>query len=448
MKFTSVEAIPGKLIPQNKEAEQSVLGSILIENQSFLKTYGLIAADDFYFEAHRKIFSAMTELFDQGDPLDLLTLPEKLRKNGQLEETGGVAYLASLVEMVPTAANIKYYARIVKEKAVLRNLITAATDIITECYEDTDDIEELLDKAEKRVFEISERKILPGFIPINQVLKESFETLEKLLQRKELVTGVATGFHEFDSLTAGLQPSDLVIVAGRPGMGKTSFCLNVAQYVATVGQKPVAIFSLEMSGQQLVLRLLCAEARINSAKVRKGFLDKDDWPRLTKAAGIISEAPIYIDDSAALSTLDIRARARRLKAEKGLELVMIDYLQLITGRSKYESRHLEISEITRSLKALAKELGVPVVAVSQLSRAVEHRSDRKPQLSDLRESGSIEQDGDLIVLLYRDEVYNKDSPDGGTAEVNIAKQRNGPTGEIKLTFLKEYTKFENYSPLY
>lgn len=448
MKFSPVDAIPGKLIPQNKEAEQSVLGSILIENQSFIKTYGLITETDFYFDAHRKIFSAMSELFDQGDPIDLLTLPEKLRKKGQLEEIGGVAYLASLVEMVPTAANIKYYTRIAKEKAVLRNLITAATDIITECYGDADDIEELLDRAEKRVFEITEKKILPGFIPINQVLKESFDTLEKLFQRRELVTGVATGFREFDSRTAGLQPSDLVIVAGRPSMGKTAFCLNVAQYVATVSQKPAAIFSLEMSRQQLVLRLLCSEARINSTKVRTGFLDKEDWPKLTKAAGTISEAPIFIDDSPALTTLDIRARARRLKAEQGLELIIIDYLQLIKGRGRPENRQQEISEITRTLKALAKELDVPVVAVSQLSRAVEQRSIRKPQLSDLRESGSIEQDGDLIVLLYRDEVYNEDSEDKGTTEVNIAKQRNGPIGLLKLTFIKEYTRFENYSPPY
>lgn len=448
MKFSPVDAIPGKLIPQNKEAEQSVLGSILIENQSFIKTYGFITETDFYFDAHRKIFFAMSELFDQGDPIDLLTLPEKLRKKGQLEEIGGVACLASLVEMVPTAANIKYYTRIVKEKAVLRNLITAATDIITECYGDADDIEEMLDRAEKRVFEITEKKILPGFIPINQVLKESFDTIEKLFQRRELVTGVATGFREFDSRTAGLQPSDLVIVAGRPSMGKTAFCLNIAQYVASVSQKPAAIFSLEMSRQQLVLRLLCSEARINSTKVRTGFLDKEDWPKLTKAAGTISEAPIFIDDSPALTTLDIRARARRLKAEQGLGLIIIDYLQLIKGRGRPESRHQEISEITRTLKSLAKELDVPVVTISQLSRAVEQRGDRRPQLSDLRDSGSIEQDGDLVVFLYRDEVYNEDSEDKGITEVIIGKQRNGPIGLFKLTFIKEYTRFENYSPPY
>jgi replicative DNA helicase len=446
LKFNPIDITPHRLIPQNKEAEQYVLGAILIENQSFIKTYGLISENDFYFEPHRKIFSAMVELFEQGQPIDLLTLPEKLRKQGQLDEAGGVGYIASLVEMVPTAANMKYYAQIVKEKSILRNLISASTDIITDCYEDSDDIDELLDKAEKRIFEISERRILPGFVPIHQVLKESFDTLETLFQRQELVTGVATGFREFDSRTAGLQPSDLIIVAGRPSMGKTAFCLNIAQYVATVGQKPVAIFSLEMSRQQLVIRLLCSEARVNSTKVRTGFLDKEEWPRLTRAAGIISEAPIYIDDTPALSILDIRARARRLKAEQGLNLVIIDYLQLIKGRGRQENRQQEISEITRSLKSLAKELNAPVIAISQLSRAVEQRSDRRPQLSDLRESGSIEQDGDLIVFLYRDEVYNENSPDKGTAELIIGKQRNGPIGSVKLTFIKEYTRFENYSP--
>jgi len=446
LKFDSLNPTSQKLIPQNKEAEQYVLGAILIENQAFIKTFGLINEGDFYFEAHRKIFAAMFDLFEEGQPIDLLTLPEKLRKNGQLEEVGGVGYIASLVEMVPTAANVKYYAQIVKEKSILRNLITVSTEIISECYEDSEDIDELLDRAEKKIFEISERRILSGFVPIHQVLKESFDTLERLFQRRELVTGVATGFREFDSRTAGLQPSDLIIVAGRPSMGKTSFCLNIAQYVATVSKRPVAIFSLEMSRQQLVLRLLCSEARINSTKVRTGFLDKEDWPRLTKAAGVISEAPIYIDDTPALSVRDIRARARRLKAEQGLDLIIIDYLQLIKSKGKQESRHQEISEITRSLKALAKELNVPVIAISQLSRAVEQRSDHRPQLSDLRESGSIEQDGDLIVFLYRDEVYNEDTLDKGVAEVIIGKQRNGPIGTIKLTFIKEYTRFENYTP--
>jgi len=353
-----------------------------------------------------------------------------------------------LVDNVASAANIVYYAKIVKEKAVRRAILGAAARMIDAAYSPEKSTEDATSEAQQIVLSPSMTGGKRRIQALCEITKHTCAMIEERSKRGGALPGLSMGLGKLDELTLGLHPGELFIIAARPGMGKTSFCLNVAQYVATVGQKPVAIFSLEMSGQQLVLRLLCAEARINSAKVRKGFLDKDDWPRLTKAAGIISEAPIYIDDSAALSTLDIRARARRLKAEKGLELVMIDYLQLITGRSKYESRHLEISEITRSLKALAKELGVPVVAVSQLSRAVEHRSDRKPQLSDLRESGSIEQDGDLIVLLYRDEVYNKDSPDGGTAEVNIAKQRNGPTGEIKLTFLKEYTKFENYSPLY
>ncbi|MFQ5904372.1 MAG: replicative DNA helicase, partial [Candidatus Binatia bacterium] len=305
--------------------------------------------------------------------------------------------------------------------------------------------EELLHKAEKQIFEISERKISPGFIHLTEILKESFETIDKLIQRKRLVTGVPTGFIDFDIKTAGLQPGDLVIVAGRPGMGKTSFCLNVAEHIGTKEHLPVALFSLEMSKEQLSLRLLCSQARINSTKLRTGFLEKGELPNLTQAAGILSDASIYIDDSPALTTLDIRARSRRFQAEHGLSLLIVDYLQLIRGKGRIESRQQEISEITRALKALAKELAAPVMAVSQLSRAVEQRSDRRPQLSDLRESGAIEQDADVVAFLYRDEVYNEESPEKGVAEVNIAKQRNGPTGPVKLSFQKEFTRFDNLS---
>lgn len=437
--------VDSKIPPHNLEAEQAVLGSILIENDSFEKCWGIVTESDFYRDAHRKVFSAVTELRETKEPVDLLTLTEKLRKRSQLEEVGGFPYLASLAEMVPTAANVRYHAKIIREKSILRSLIHNATEIVSECYEDTEDIEELLDRAEKRIFEISERKISPGFIHLNQIIKDSFETIDKFIQRKRLVTGVPTGYVDFDVKTAGLQPGDLIIVAGRPSMGKTSFCLNIAEHVGTKERLPVALFSLEMSKEQLSLRLLCSQARINSNKVRTGFLEKEELPKLTRAAGILSEAAIYIDDSAALSTLDIRTRSRRLQAEHGLSLLIIDYLQLIRGKGRIENRQQEISEITRSLKSLAKELNVPVVAISQLSRAVEQRSDRRPQLSDLRESGAIEQDADLVAFLYRDEVYNEESPERGIAEIIIGKQRNGPIGTVKLSFQKEFTRFDNFS---
>jgi replicative DNA helicase len=424
--------------------EQSVLGAILLENEALAKVLETLDERDFYHDAHRWIFQAMIALFEENVPIDLLTVTERLRKNERLEAVGGASYLAELVELVPTAANVWHHARVVREKAVLRGLIHTATSIVTESYEDTDDVDILLDRAEQAIFEISQRKATTGFMHINAILKGSFKRIEQLYERKELVTGVPTGFIEFDRRTAGLQPSDLIIVAGRPSMGKTAFSLNIAQHVGIQVGRPVAIFSLEMAKEQLVLRMLCAEARIDSSKLRTGFLSREDWPRLTKAAGTLSEARIYIDDTPAQSSLDIRAKARRLRAELGdLALIIVDYLQLMQGRSRSENRQQEISEITRALKALAKELQVPVVALSQLSRAVEQRKPPRPQLSDLRESGAIEQDADVVALIYRDEVYDENSDDKGVAEIIIGKQRNGPTGVVRLAFRGEYTRFEN-----
>ena len=353
--------------------------------------------------------------------------------------------MASLIDAIPTAANIEYYARIVKEKAVLRKLIETSTNIVTQSYEDRQDVDGLLDEAERAIFQIAENRVRPSFYPIREIVKSSFKTLEKLFEKKELVTGIPSGFKDLDLTTAGFQPSDLIIVAGRPSMGKTAICLNFAEYAAIEKRIPVAVFSLEMSKEQLVLRMLCSEARVEGTRIRTGFLSESDWPKLTLAAGNLSDAPIYIDDSPALSILELRAKARRLKSEHGLGMLIVDYLQLMRGRTMVESRQQEISEISRSLKALAKELNLPVIAVSQLSRRSETREDKRPQMSDLRESGAIEQDADLILFIYRDEVYNRseDNPNRGKAEVIIGKQRNGPTGKIDLAFLDKFTAFKD-----
>lgn len=434
-----------KLPPQHLEAEQSVLGGILIENDAINKVLEILTPDDFYRDAHRRIYNALINLSTRDEPADLITLTNELRKIDQLDAAGGASYIASLIDSVPTAANIEYYARIVKEKSILRQLIQTSTDIITESYQDRSDVESFLDEAERSIFQISENRVRPSFYPIRDIVKQSFKTLERLYEKKELVTGVPSGFKELDQMTAGFQPSDLIIVAGRPSMGKTAFCLNVAQYAAIEKRTPVAVFSLEMSKEQLVIRLLCSEAHVEGTKLRTGFLSEGDWPRLTIAAGNLSEAPIFIDDTAALSVLELRAKARRLKADQGLGMVIIDYLQLMRGRARAESRQQEISEISRSLKAVAKELNIPVIAVSQLSRRTEERTGMRPQLSDLRESGAIEQDADLILFLYRDEVYNRseDNPNRGKAEMIIGKQRNGPTGKIELAFLSKFTTFKD-----
>jgi replicative DNA helicase len=434
-----------KLPPQHLEAEQSILGGILIENEAINRVTEILNADDFYRDAHRKIFNALINLSERDEPADLITLTNELRNIDQLDSIGGASYLASLIDAVPTAANIQYYARIVKEKAILRKLIQTSTEIITQSYEDRGDVEGFLDEAERAIFEISERRVRPSFFLIKDIVKDSFKILERLYEKKELITGVPSGFKELDRLTAGFQPSDLIIVAGRPSMGKTAFCLNLAQHGAIEKKVPIAIFSLEMSKEQLGIRMLCSEAHVEGTKLRSGFLSESDWPRLTIAAGSLSESPIYIDDTAALSVLELRAKARRLKSDHGLGMVIVDYLQLMKGRSRVESRQQEISEISRSLKALAKELNIPVIAVSQLSRKTEERTGNRPQLSDLRESGAIEQDADLILFIYRDEVYNRseDNPNRGKAEVIIGKQRNGPIGKIDLAFLDKFTTFKD-----
>jgi replicative DNA helicase len=436
-----------KVPPQNLEAESSVLGGILLENEAVNLVLELLRAEDFYRESHRKIFRAMIELSDRNEPVDLITLSEFLKGRGDLEAVGGTAYLASLADFVPTAANISFYARIVREKSILRSLISTATDIATRGYEEQGNVEEFLDAAEKVIFDISEKKIKASFIAVGDMIKDTLKTVEKLYERKEMVTGVPTGYEDLDRLTAGLQPADLVIVAGRPSMGKTAFSLNIATNAAFAGIG-AAVFSLEMAKEQLVLRLLCSEARVNNSKVRSGYLSERDFPKLANAAGRLHEAPIYIDDTPAISVLELRAKARRLIRDrsKKVGLIVIDYLQLMRGMGNASNREQEISEISRSLKALAKELNVPVIAISQLNRRVEDRGDRRPMMSDLRESGAIEQDADVIMFIYRDEVYNKnDDSLKGVAEIIVAKQRNGPTDTVKLTFLNEFTRFENYT---
>jgi replicative DNA helicase len=435
-----------KLPPQHIEAEQCVLGAILLENEALLKVHDFLKPEHFYRPSHRKVFEAILALFERNEPIDLLTVTEVLRRRNHIEEVGGSAYLASLMEAVPTAANVLHHARMVRETAILRSLINVATEVIAECYEHTEDVEELLDRAERMIFEISEQRVNAAFANLKELLKDSIRYTEQLYERHELITGLPTGFRDFDQLTAGLQPSDLIIIAARPGMGKTSFALNIARNVGVRVREPrqaVAIFSLEMSKEQLALRMLCAEAEIDSSRLRRGYLDKNEWGRLVNAANELSDTPIFIDDSPSLTALDIRAKARRLQAEHGLGLIIVDYLQLLRGRGRVENRQQEISEISRSLKALAKELKVPVVALSQLSRAVEQRNMRIPQLADLRESGAIEQDADLIAFIYRDEVYDKDTKDKGIAKIIIGKQRNGPTGEIELQFSREYARFKD-----
>lgn len=435
-----------KVPPQNLEAEASVLGGILLENDAMSRVLETLGPEDFYRESHRKVFRAMMELSDRNEPVDLITLSEFLKTRGELEAVGGAAYLAQLADMVPTAANIVFYARIVREKAVLRHLINAATEIATRGFEEQGNVDEFLDQAEKIVFDISEKKIRSSFVPIGDMIKDTLKTVERLYERKELVTGVPTGFKDLDKLTAGLQPSDLIVVAGRPSMGKTALCLNLATYAAFAGVG-VALFSLEMAKEQLVLRMLCSEARVDNSKVRAGYLGERDFPKLANAAGRLHEAPIYIDDSPAISVLELRAKARRLvrDREKKVGLVVVDYLQLMRGVGTAPNREQEISEISRSLKALAKELSVPVIAISQLNRRVEERADKRPMMADLRESGAIEQDADVIAFIYRDDVYNLKSQDKGIAEIIVAKQRNGPIDTVRLAFLNEFTRFEDLS---
>ena len=442
-----MDLLAQRLPPQSLEAEVSVLGGILLENEALSRVLEVLGEGDFYREAHRKIFSAILELFERNEPADLITLSEVLKKRAAFEEVGGIEYLNSLVNSVPTAANISYYAKIIKEKSILRKLINRATEIVSQGYGDAGNVDDFLDRAEHSIFEISEDRVRPSFYPIKEIIKSSFKTIEKLYEKRQLITGVPTGFTRLDELTSGLQPSDLIIVAGRPSMGKTAFALNIAQHAAIEAGVPAAVFSLEMAKEQLALRMLCSEAKVDAHRLRGGFLSESDWPKLTRAAGNLSEAPIFIDDTAGLTALEMRAKSRRLRAERNLGLIIVDYLQLMRGRADSDTREQEISDISRSLKALAKELNVPVVALSQLNRRVEERGDKRPQLADLRESGAIEQDADVIIFLYRDEVYNKSEDKKGKAEIIIGKQRNGPTDRFELAFLDKYTCFENLSTI-
>lgn len=433
-----------KLPPQNLEAEQSVLGAMLLDNEAIDHAVEILSHDDFYRESHRKIMRAMVDLHQRSEPVDLITLTEALQQRGELQDIGGSSYLAELAEKTVTAANLRYWAQIVRQKAILRNLITTATEIVTRGYEANADVDAFLDEAEHKIFEISESKVKRSYFRINEIMVDSMKAIEQLYERREIVTGVPSGFTDLDRLLAGLQPSDLIIIAGRPSMGKTAFALNIAQHAALDGNHGVAIFSLEMSKEQLVVRLLCSEARVDQSKVRAGFSGHTDLPKLARAAERLTRAPIFIDDTPALSVLEMRAKARRIMREvnANLSLIIVDYLQLMRGLSN-ESREQEISSISRSLKALAKELHVPVIALSQLNRAVESRTEKRPMMADLRESGAIEQDADVIAFLFRPVVYDSSAPERD-AEVIVSKQRNGPIGTVKLTFMNEYTRFENY----
>ena len=432
-----------KMPPQNLEAEMSVLGSMLIEEHAIADAIELLDTRSFYNEANRKIFECILKLYSENKAVDIVTLIEELKRTDDLDKIGGSTYVTDLTTIVPTAANIKHYARIVKEKSILRNLISTATNIISESYDSRGEVEKILDRAERMIFEISSNKVDSNFSPIKELIKHSIETIDSLYQKKAHVTGIPTGFTDFDSLTAGLHASDLIVIAGRPSMGKSAFIASIAEHVGVNEKTPLVIFSLEMSKEQLVQRVLCSHARVNAHNVRTGFLSQSDWPRLTNAAGRLSEAPIFIDDTAGLSILELRAKARRLKSQHNIQLIIVDYLQLMQGLSGAENRQQEISEISRSLKALARELSVPLIAVSQLSRAVESRQDHRPQLSDLRESGAIEQDADVVGLLLREEYYNPTEENKGIAELIIAKQRNGPVGTVKLTFIREFVRFGN-----
>ncbi len=432
-----------KIPPQNLEAEKSVLGSMLIDEEAIGLALEILDESWFYEEGHRRIYSAILSLYNVRKNVDLITLSDQLRSNGLLDAVGGVPYLTLLIDTVPSAANVEHYANIVKEKGILRQLIKNSTQIISECYESQTGIAEVVDEAERLIFEISDIKHKQSTVHIKELVKNTIEKIDSLYQRKEHITGLATGFADFDRMTSGLQDADLIIVAGRPSMGKSAFAASIIEHVGIQLKKAVAFFSLEMSKEQLVQRMLCSQARVDAHKVRSGYLSPSDWPKLTSAAGKLSSSAIYIDDTPAISALELRAKARRLKAHQDVQLIVLDYLQLMRGSSRAESRQQEISEISRFIKALARELSIPIIALSQLSRAVESRQDHRPQLSDLRESGAIEQDADVVVLLMREEYYNPTEENKGVAEVIIAKQRNGPVGTVKLSFIKEYMRFEN-----
>ncbi len=439
-----------RIPPYSMEAEQSVLGGLMLENTAWDEIVDRVGAEDFYRADHRLVFSAIRTLVERGSPCDVVTLGEWLLQNGQLEEVGGMAALAVLARDTPTAANIGAYADIVRERSILRQLIQVGTAIANSGYNTQGrDSRELLDEAEKNVFAIAEQGMRAdqGFMPIRRLLTKAVDRIDTLFQRDNPITGLATGWNDFDEMTAGLQPGDLIIIAGRPSMGKTTFAMNMVENAAIKSAHPVAVFSMEMPGEQLIMRMMSSLGRIDQHRIRTGKLGDDDWPRLTSAVSLLAEAQLFIDDSAALSPGEVRARARRLQRAHGqLGLVIVDYLQLMRVPGNAENRATEVAEISRGLKALAKELNVPLVALSQLNRSLEQRGDKRPIMSDLRESGSLEQDADLICFIYRDEVYNSESPDKGIAEIIIGKQRNGPIGTVRLTFLGNYTRFESFAP--
>ncbi len=432
-----------RLPPQNLDAEQAVLGSMLLEEEAVVQAAELLEEAVFYRDAHRKIYSVLIQLYRDDVAVDLVTVTNELKKRNQLEDVGGAAYLATLTTIVPTAANVAHYCRIVKQKGTLRNLIRVTTQIASDCYAEAHEPDSLLDKAEAMIFDIASSKLKRDAVAMKDIIRGSIEMIDALYQRKGMITGVATGFRDLDQQLAGLQPSDLVIVAGRPSMGKSAFALCVAENASLLNKSGVAIFSLEMSKESIVQRMLCSHGRIDAHAVRTGMLSSSDWPKLTQAAGKLSEAPIYIDDTPGMSILELRAKARRLKSRHDINLLIVDYLQLMSeSDSPFESRQQEVSVISRGLKALARELNVPVIAVSQLSRAPERRESFRPRLSDLRESGAIEQDADVVLMLFREDYYTPTEENKGVAEVIIAKQRNGPVGTVKLAFIKEYTRFE------
>ena len=430
-------------LPHNLEAEKAVLGAVLIDNEQFNRAAELIDSPDFYRHAHQQIFDKMVSLSDRDEVIDLVTLKEELNRAGNLNEVGGPAYIAALVDGVPKSTNVEYYAKIVKEKATLRSLIGSANKILTTAYQDEVEPEVQLDQAESEIFQIADGRLTEGFQSLKDLVPGGIETLEKLENQQGGFTGVPSGFTDLDRYTSGFQPSDLVIIAARPAMGKTSLALNIAQHVGIKTEKTVGVFSLEMSKQALFLRMLTSEARIDAHKFRGGFLGSEEYKKMSEALNTLGEAKVFIDDSTSVSVLEMRAKARRLKSEHGLHLLIIDYLQLMQGRGRFENRNLELASISRSLKGLAKELDVPVIALSQLSRAPESRSEHRPQLSDLRESGALEQDADVVLFIYREDQYDRKPENENTAEVIIGKQRNGPTGTVRLAFLKEITRFEN-----
>lgn len=441
--LTLSEATLERLPPQSLEAEQAVLGALLVSGDGISRVVDVLDSEYFYRKAHQVIYAAMLDLYEDNEPIDIVTVSQYLKDEGKLDNVGGRPYITDLSLSVATTANLEYYGKVVQEKAILRQLIKAGTEIVGSCYEETD-AETALDKAEHLIFTLAQKKEMQQLVHIKNIVETSFQKIEERYENRDSLSGVPSGFYDLDALTSGFQPSDLVIIAARPSMGKTAFVLNIAQHVAVEHNIPVAVFSLEMSKESLVMRMLCSEAEIDSNRLRTGHMHTSDWTKLASAMGRLGEAPIYIDDSALVNSLEMRAKCRRLKSEmNGLGLVIIDYIQLMQGRKQTDNRVQEVSEISRSLKTLAREINVPVIALSQLSRAVEARQNKRPMLSDLRESGSIEQDADLVAFIYRDEYYNPETEQRGEAEIIIAKQRNGPTGTVELLYQGSITRFLN-----